>query len=88
VQVVERSPAGPGFVPQPKRRVVGQAAIDELLDAFAELRRPLQARDLCTALDRPITAKNTKSTQPKLKRLLNLGILVETEPGLFTQPSP
>ena len=63
-------------------------AYRQILDAFAELRRPLRARDLCTALDLPIAAKNTEGIRSKLKRLVSRGILVETEPGLFTQPSP
>ena len=66
----------------------GHPACRQILDAFAELRRPLRARDLCTALDLPITAKNTEGIRSKLKRLVSRGILIETEPGLFTQPSP
>jgi hypothetical protein len=63
-------------------------ACQQILDAFAGLRRPLRARDLCTALDLPIAAKNTENIRSKLKRLVSLGILIETEPGLFTQPRP
>jgi hypothetical protein len=66
----------------------GHPACRQILGAFAELRRPLRARDLCTALDLPIAAKNTEGIRSKLKRLVSRGILVETEPGLFTQPSP
>ncbi len=66
----------------------GHPACRQILDAFAELRRPLRARDLCTALDLPIAAKHTEGIRSKLKRLVSRGILVETEPGLFTQPSP
>ena len=62
-------------------------AYRQILDAFAELHRPLRARDLCTALDLPITAKNTEGIRSKLKRLVSRSILVETEPGLFTQSS-
>ena len=62
-------------------------AYRQILDVFADLRRPLRARDLCTALDLPIAAKNTEGLRSKLKRLVSRGILVETEPGLFTQPS-
>ena len=50
--------------------------------------RPLRARDLCVALDLPIVPKNTENIRSKLKRLVSRGILVETEPGLFTQPRP
>jgi len=63
-------------------------AYQQILDAFADLRRPLRARDLCQALDLPIVAKNTENIRSKLKRLASRGILIETEPGLFTQPRP
>lgn len=63
-------------------------AYQQILDAFADLRRPLRARDLCLALDLPIVARNTEGIRSKLKRLVSRGILTETEPGLFTQPRP
>jgi hypothetical protein len=63
-------------------------AYQQILVAFADLRRPLRARDLCVALDLPVVAKNTENIRSKLKRLASRGILVETEPGLFTQPHP
>ena len=63
-------------------------AYQQILTAFADLRRPLRARDLCLALDLPILPKNTESIRSKLKRLASRGILTETEPGLFTQPRP
>jgi hypothetical protein len=63
-------------------------AYQQILSAFADLRRPLRARDLCVALDLPVVAKNTEGIRSKLKRLVSRGILVETEPGLFTQPRP
>ena len=63
-------------------------AYQQILTAFADLRRPLRARDLCAALDLPVAAKNTENIRSKLKRLASRGILVETEPGLFTQPHP
>jgi hypothetical protein len=63
-------------------------ACQQILDAFADLRRPLRARDLCQALDLPIVAKNTENIRSKLKRLASRGILIETEPGLFAQPRP
>jgi hypothetical protein len=40
------------------------------------------------ALDLPIVARNTEGIRSKLKRLASRGILIETEPGLFTQPHP
>jgi hypothetical protein len=63
-------------------------AYQQILTAFADLQRPLRARDLCLALDLPIVPKNTESIRSKLKRLVSRGILIETEPGLFTQPRP
>jgi hypothetical protein len=63
-------------------------AYQQILTAFADLRRPLRARDLCVALDLPIAAKNTEGIRSKLKRLASRGILIETEPGLFAQPHP
>jgi hypothetical protein len=63
-------------------------ACQQILDAFADLRRPLRARDLCVALDLPVAARNTENIRSKLKRLVSRGILVETEPGLFAQPRP
>jgi transposase len=63
-------------------------AYQQILTAFADLRRPLRARDLCVALDLPIVSKNTENIRSKLKRLVSRGILVETEPGLFAQPHP
>jgi uncharacterized membrane protein YccC len=63
-------------------------AYQQILTAFADLGRPLRARDLCVALDLPILPKNTESIRAKLKRLVSRGILIETEPGLFAQPRP
>ena len=66
----------------------GHPAYQQILDAFAGLRRPLRARDLYQALDLPIVPKNTENIRSKLKRLASRGILAETEPGLFAQPRP
>jgi hypothetical protein len=63
-------------------------AYQQTLTAFADLQRPLRARDLCLALDLPIVPKNTEGIRSKLKRLVSRGILIETDPGLFTQPRP
>ncbi|MET8049719.1 hypothetical protein ABZU75_19175 [Streptosporangium sp. NPDC005286] len=63
-------------------------AYRQILDIFADLGRPLRARDLCQVLDLPIVPKNTEKIRAKLKRLVSRGILVETEPGLFAQPRP
>jgi hypothetical protein len=39
-------------------------------------------------MDLPLTRNDIQNLRAKLKRLANRGILVETEPGLFTQPRP
>ena len=63
-------------------------AYQQILTVFTDLGRPLRARDLCQALDLPIVSKNTENIRSKLKRLVSRGILLKTEPGLFTQPRP
>jgi hypothetical protein len=80
-----RPAAEPGETPP---ALPDHPAYQQILTAFADLRRPLRARDLCVALDLPILPKNTESIRSKLKRLASRGILTETEPGLFTQPRP
>jgi hypothetical protein len=79
----DSEPAGPSSPELPDH-----PACQQILTAFADLRRPLRARDLCVALDLPIVSKNTENIRSKLKRLVSRGVLVETEPGLFAQPRP
>jgi hypothetical protein len=43
-------------------------ACQQILTAFADLRRPLRTRDLCQALDLPIVAKNTESIRSNQTR--------------------
>jgi hypothetical protein len=81
-QAAAAEPAGPSPA------LPDHPAYQQILTAFADLRRPLRARDLCVALDLPIVSKNTENIRSKLKRLVSRGILAETEPGLFTQPRP
>lgn len=64
------------------------AAYQQIMSVFDQERRPLRARDLCLALDLPVMPKHVEGTRAKLKRLVGLGFLDETEPGLFAQPSP
>jgi hypothetical protein len=82
----DAQPAGEPAEPAPV--LPDHPAYQQILTAFADLQRPLRARDLCVALDLPIVPKNTESIRSKLKRLVSRGILIETEPGLFTQPRP
>ncbi|MEQ4726148.1 hypothetical protein [Nonomuraea sp. B19D2] len=79
----------PGSEPAlPPPVVPDHPAYRQILDVFADLGRPLRARDLCEALDLPIVKENTENIRAKLKRLVNQGILVEIEPGLFAWPRP
>lgn len=64
------------------------AAYQQIMALFDQERRPLRARDLCLTLDLPVLPKHVEGTRAKLKRLVSLGFLDETEPGLFTQPRP
>ena len=64
------------------------AAYQQIMGVFDQERRLLRARDLCLALDPPILPKHTEGTRAKLKRLVSLGFLEETKPGLFAQPRP
>lgn len=61
------------------------AAYQQIMDVFDHERRPLRARELCLALDLPLMPKHVEGTRAKLKRLVSLGFLDETEPGLFAQ---
>lgn len=64
------------------------AAYQQIMDVFEHEHRPLRARDLCLALDLPVMPKHVEGSRAKLKRLVSLGFLDETEPGLFQQPRP
>ncbi|MEV4376710.1 hypothetical protein [Streptosporangium sp. NPDC049644] len=72
----------------PSPELPDHPAYQQILAVFADVGQPMRARDLCQVLDLPIVAKNTENIRAKLKRLVSKGILVETEPGLFTQPRP
>jgi hypothetical protein len=63
-------------------------AYQQILTVFGETRGSLRARDVALAMDLPLTPNGIQNVRAKLKRLVSRGILVETEPGLFTQPRP
>ncbi|WP_328890397.1 hypothetical protein [Streptomyces sp. NBC_00316] len=63
-------------------------AYQQILDTFADAAGPMRARDLCECLDLAVTPKNIESTRHKLKRLVNIGVLAEPEPGVFIQHRP
>ncbi|MFI6505155.1 hypothetical protein [Nonomuraea typhae] len=87
ITLADEPEAGTGAVP-PVPVLPEHPAYRQILDIFADLGRPLRARDLCQAMDLPILPKNTEKTRAKLKRLVSQGIIIETEPGLFAQPRP
>ncbi|MDX3568590.1 hypothetical protein [Streptomyces sp. ID05-47C] len=56
--------------------------------AFAAADTPLRARAVCEAMDLEIAPSNVTNVRLKLKRLVEIGILMEPEQELFTQPRP
>ena len=73
---------------EPPPTVPDHPAYQQILATFDEIGGSLRARDLAMAMDLPLTQNNIQNVRAKLKRLAGRGILVETEPGLFTQPRP
>lgn len=53
---------------------------------FAAADAPLRARAVCEAMALEIAPSNVNNVRLKLKRLVERGILIESEQGLFTQP--
>ena len=66
-------------------RGVPENAIEEIFRPFYRVE---DARDPCIALDLPVMPKHVEGTRAKLKRLVGLAFLDETEPGLFQQARP
>ncbi|MFE9783739.1 hypothetical protein ACFYPA_37065 [Streptomyces sp. NPDC005775] len=56
-----------------------------ILAVFNDATGPLRARDICQALDFELLPKHIERTRAKMKRLVTLGILTETEPGTFSK---
>ncbi|WP_043619876.1 hypothetical protein [Nonomuraea candida] len=71
---------------KPPPAVPGHPAYQQILTVFGEAGGFLRARDLAMAMDLPLTQNSIQNVRAKLKRLAALGILVESEPGLFIQP--
>ncbi|MFF8195705.1 hypothetical protein ACF05L_33655 [Streptomyces bobili] len=63
-------------------------AYQQILAVFAAADAPLRARAVCEAMDLEIAPSNVNNVRLKLKRLVERGILIEPEQGLFTQPRP
>lgn len=82
LSLVEEDPAPA----EPPPTVPDHPAYQQILTVFGEADGSLRARDLALAMDLPLSQNNIQNLRAKLKRLASRGILVETEPGLFTQP--
>ncbi|MFI0716374.1 hypothetical protein ACH4SK_38410 [Streptomyces inhibens] len=63
-------------------------AYRQIMAVFAAADAPLRARAVCEAMDLEIAPSNVNNVRLKLKRLVERGILIEPEQGLFTQPRP
>jgi hypothetical protein len=72
----------------PAPQLPGHPAYQQIMAVFAAADYPLRARQVCEAMDLAVAPNNINNVRLKLKRLAGRGILVETEPGLFTQPRP
>lgn len=57
-----------------------------ILTILADADRPVRAKDLCQALDLGLEPKHIEGMRSKLKRLVGLKLINETEPGLFALP--
>ncbi|QKW23119.1 hypothetical protein HUT16_32115 [Kitasatospora sp. NA04385] len=81
----------PPAAPEPAEEppvLPARPAYQQIIDVFADAAGPMRARDLRQALDLPLKPKTIERTRHKLKRLVGLGALAETEPGLFTRRRP
>ena len=64
-------------------QAVTSPAYRRIVAVFADTAGPLRCREVCTALGEEATASRVETMRPKLKRLIERGILAEAEPGLF-----
>lgn len=55
----------------------------EILGVFTATGRPQRIRDLCHALDLSTEPKVREGLRHKLKRMVQRGVLTESEPGVF-----
>lgn len=72
----------------PTAKLPDHPAYHQIMAVFATADAPLRARAVCEAIDVEIAPNNINNVRLKLKRLVERGILVEAEQGLFTQPRP
>ena len=62
---------------------VTSPAYRRILVAFAEAAGPMRCKDVCKAVGLGTEANHTEGMRSKLKRLVERGVLVEAESGLF-----
>jgi hypothetical protein len=72
----------------PPPKLPDHPAYQQIMAVFAAADAPLRARQVCEAMDLEIAPNTINNTRLKLKRLVERGILTETEQGLFTHPRP
>jgi hypothetical protein len=72
----------------PTPKLPDHPAYQQIMAVFAAADTPLRARAVCEAMDLEIAPSNVNNVRLKLKRLVERGILIEPEQGLFTQPRP
>lgn len=83
LELPEPAPPAP-----PLPQMPDHPAYQQIMAVFTAADGPLRARQVCEAMDLPIAPNTVNNARLKLKRLVERGILVETEQGLFTQPRP
>ncbi|MFF5563435.1 hypothetical protein ACFY7Z_15255 [Streptomyces sp. NPDC012623] len=72
----------------PPPKLPDHPAYQQIMTVFTAADGPLRARQMCEAMDLQIAPNTINNACLKLKRLVERGILAETEQGLFTQPRP
>ncbi|MFI5679967.1 hypothetical protein [Streptomyces cellulosae] len=72
----------------PPPKLPDHPAYQQIMTVFTAADGPLRARQVCEAMDLQIAPNTINNARLKLKRLVERGILAETEQGLFTQPRP
>ncbi|GAX58714.1 hypothetical protein [Streptomyces olivochromogenes] len=72
----------------PPAKLPDHPAYQQIMAVFAAAEAPLRARQVCEAMDLEIAPNTINNTRLKLKRLVERGILTETEQGLFTPTRP
>lgn len=72
----------------PAAKLPGHPTCQQIMAMFAAADAPLRARAVCEAMYVEIAPNNVNNVRLKLKRLIERGILAETEQGLFTRPRP